>query len=162
MLTINELLKKAPSKKTCMKHPIGAVIETPDIQYVLGWNGAPTKSKHKKCLRENYPSGQGMELCPTVHAEIRAITYAAKKGIKLEGSTIYLSEWFPCDNCAKAIIETGIEKIVTPDEVYSDTKTYELVTKLKNQPYNFEMAEKLIREAGIEIFIDSSIKPGKE
>lgn len=159
MSLIKHLLKEALSKKTCMKHPVSVVIETPDMQHVLGWNGAPTKSKHKKCLRKGYPSGEGMELCPTVHAEIRAITYAAKKGIKLEGSTMYLSEWFPCDDCAKAVIEAGIKRLVTPDEVYSNSKIYELVPKLRNQSYNFEMAEKLIRQAGIELIIDNSIKP---
>jgi len=141
-----------------MKHPIGAVIGTVDSKYVLGWNGAPSKSKHKKCSREGYPSGQGMEFCPSVHAEVRAITYAAKKGIKLEGSTIYLSEWFPCSNCAKAITESGIRRLVTPDEVYSNAKSYELAPNLKNQPYNFELAEKILRESGIEIIIDSSLK----
>jgi len=70
-----------------------------------------------------------------------------------------MSEWFRCDNCAKAIIEAGIKKLVTPDELYSNPKTYELIPKLRNQSYNFEMSEELIREAKIEIIVDYSIKP---
>lgn len=162
MPSIEDLLKEALKKKTCMKHPVAVVIETLDSQYILGWNGAPSRGKkHKKCSRAGYPSGEGMELCPTVHAEIRAITYAAKHGISLDGSIIYMSEWFPCDNCAKAIIEAGIKKLITPDEIYSSVETCELIPKLRKQPYNFELAEKLIREAGIEVVIDSSIKPKK-
>ncbi|MBL7100801.1 MAG: cytidine deaminase [Nanoarchaeota archaeon] len=159
MPSINDLLKKALSKKTCMKHPVVVVIETLNSEYIIGWNGAPSKGKkHDKCSRAGFPSGEGMELCPTVHAEIKAITHSAKKGIKIEGSTMYMNEWFPCDNCAKAIIEAGIEKFVTPDEIYSNPKTYELVPLLRNQSYNFEMAEKLMREAKIKLVIDPSIR----
>jgi len=78
MPSISDLLKEALSKEVCMKHPVAAVIETLSSEYILGWNGAPSRGKpHKKCSREGYPSGEGMELCPGVHAEIRAITYAA-------------------------------------------------------------------------------------
>lgn len=156
---ISELLKEALSKKTCMKHPVAAVIEMPEGKYVLGWNGTPTKGlEHNECLRKGYASGQGMNLCPTVHAERRAISHAARDGISLSGGTIYMGEWFPCADCAKSIIEAGIVKLVTPDELYNDSKNHVLIEKLQNQPYNFEMAERLIREAGIKIVIDSSIK----
>lgn len=160
MSSIRDLLEEALSKKTCMKHPVAVVIETVNFEYVLGWNGAPSKGElHKKCLREGYASGEGMELCPSVHAEIRAITYAAKHGINLDGSTIYMSEWFPCDNCARAVIKAGVKRMITPDEVYSNPDTYELIPRLRNQSYNFELAEKLIRESGLELIIDPSIKP---
>jgi dCMP deaminase len=100
-----------------------------------------------------------MEICPTVHAEIKAISHAARDGIGLDGSTIYMNEWFPCDNCAKAIVEAGIIELVTPDKVYEDKKKHTLVERLRKQPYNFEMAEKLIRKAGIKIIIDPLIRP---
>lgn len=142
-----------------MKHPVAAVIETPENKYILGWNGAPTKGlEHNECSRKGYASGQGMNLCPTVHAERRAISHAAKDGISLTGGIIYMSEWFPCADCAKSIIEAGIASLVTPDKLYNDGKNHVLIEKLRNQPYNFEMAEKLIRDAGIEIIVDSSIK----
>ncbi len=157
---IRELLQHSLSKKVCDKHPIGALIETTDGVYIFGWNGPPTKGiEHNECLRKGYPSGKGMEICPTVHAEIKAICHAAQTGTSLHESTIYLNEWFPCDNCAKAIVEAGITTLVTPDEFYEDKKKHTLIEKLRNQPYNFEMAEKLIREAGIEVIIDPLIRP---
>lgn len=155
---INELLKEALSKQACYKHPVAALIETTDHQYITGWNGPPIKIEHSECLRKGYASGEGMQLCPTIHAERRAISRAAKLGIKLEDGNIYLNEWFPCADCAKSIIEAGLIKLITPDEVYSNKDTYELIPKLRNQPYNFEMAEKLLREASIEIIVDPSIK----
>ncbi len=138
----------------CKKHPISAVIESTDKKYVIGWNGAPTGIKHDECARAGFVSGEGMNLCPTVHAERRAISHAAKSGIATEGARIYLSEWFPCADCAKSIIEAGIIQLVTPDEFYSDNITHLLVPKLRNQPYNFEMAERLMREACLELLVD--------
>jgi len=155
---IRELLKDSLSRSTCYKHPVAAVIQT-EYDYVLGWNGAPFGIKHSECSRKGYASGEGFEKCPTIHAERRAISRAAKQGISLFNSTIYLNEWFPCADCAKSIIEAGIKRLVTPDEFYSDITYHILLPKLQNQPYNFEMAEKLMRESGIEIIVDETIRP---
>ncbi len=157
MQTINRSLEKAISKSTCLKHKVAAVIETVDKRHVLGWNGPPEFIKHDRCLREDYSSGKGMELCIGSHAERIAIAHASKDGIYSNEGTIYLSSWFPCADCAKSIVAAGIKRLVTPDEVYADVKNKILVDVLKKQPYNFEMAEKLIVGAGIEIIVDKSI-----
>lgn len=47
----------------------------------------------------------------TEHAERRAIYQAAKYGIKLEGCTLY-STWAACADCARAIVECGIVRLV--------------------------------------------------
>ncbi len=155
---IRELLLEALSKPCCKKHPVAAVIETCSGEYILGWNGPPIPDENHECLRKGYASGMGMELCPTTHAERRAISYAARDGIKTLDSVIHLNEWFPCADCAKSIIAAGIAKVVTPDQVYSNKDTHELASYLRNQPYNFELAERLIREANIEIIVAPGIR----
>jgi dCMP deaminase len=47
----------------------------------------------------------------TVHAEQNAITQAARRGIALEGSTLYC-RMTPCRTCAMLIINCGIERVV--------------------------------------------------
>ncbi|MEE9525574.1 MAG: deaminase [Candidatus Woesearchaeota archaeon] len=144
----------------CNKHPIAAVIETADGQYISGWNGPPKRwTGIHDCLRAEYPSGEGMEHCPTVHAEIKAIGSAAEQGISIKDATIYLSEWLSCANCTKTIEAAGITKIVTPDRVYWDKVNHILIPKLQNQPYNFELAEQIIVKSGIELIVDPSIRP---
>ena len=160
---VRSKLEEALRQKTCMKHAVVAVIETRYEQYIIGWNGAPTRGiEHYECLRKGMPSGQGMEICPTVHAEVRAIGSAARKGISLEYATMYMDGWFPCEDCTDVIIESGIYRLVTPDEVYSDKANHILVPGLRNQPYNFENSERLIRNARIEIIIDPRIRPSKK
>ena len=50
------------------------------------------------------------------HAERNAIYQAANKGIKLKGAKMY-SPWFPCADCARAIIQSGIEELIGHEEM---------------------------------------------
>jgi deoxycytidylate deaminase len=52
-----------------------------------------------------------LEYGRTVHAEMNAISDAVRLGISLRGSTLY-SNTFPCHNCAKHIVASGIKDVV--------------------------------------------------
>lgn len=52
-----------------------------------------------------------------VHAELNAILNATQS---LQGCTIYVS-LFPCNECSKAIIQSGIKEIVYEDDKYAET-----------------------------------------
>ncbi|EKD58537.1 MAG: hypothetical protein ACD_56C00106G0003 [uncultured bacterium] len=60
--------------------------------------------------RNNFHKGVHLELGTSIHGEAGAIAEAAKQGISLEGSEIYVST-FPCPPCAKLIACSGIKKI---------------------------------------------------
>lgn len=49
--------------------------------------------------------------CDALHSEIDVISRAAKKGIRLEGATIYVTR-YPCEACARAIAASGIKRVV--------------------------------------------------
>lgn len=59
-----------------------------------------------------------------VHAEMAAILSCARTGISLQGATLYCST-FPCHNCAKHIIGSGITRVVYI-EPYPKSKSVEL------------------------------------
>ena len=65
-----------------------------------------------------------------IHAEINAITYCAREGVALKGTTIYVTH-FPCLNCTKSIIAAGITKVVYKNDYRVDEYAYELF-KLNN------------------------------
>jgi deoxycytidylate deaminase len=52
-----------------------------------------------------------LEFGRDIHAEMCAITDAARKGVSVEGATLY-STTFPCHLCAKHIVAAGIKKVV--------------------------------------------------
>ena len=57
------------------------------------------------------PSGKGLDECLCVHAEQNAICQAARYGVDISGSTIYIT-LSPCLTCAKLIINAGIKEVV--------------------------------------------------
>lgn len=60
-----------------------------------------------------FESGEGLNYCPAVHAELNAIIHSAKHGASIKGATLYCNfNIAPCRECAKAIINSGISKVV--------------------------------------------------
>lgn len=52
-----------------------------------------------------------LEFGRDIHAEMSAITDAARKGVSVEGGTLYCTT-FPCHMCAKHIVAAGIKRVV--------------------------------------------------
>jgi dCMP deaminase len=61
----------------------------------------------------------------TIHAEANAIAWAARDGIRVEGSTLYVTHQ-PCINCAKFIINSGIRMVIF-NEPYRDSAGADLL-----------------------------------
>ena len=83
-----------------------------------GYNGFP-----KGCSDDEFPWGrdesEGETKYPfVVHAELNAILNT--RGKSLVGSTVYVG-LFPCNECAKAIIQAGIREVVYLSDKYADT-----------------------------------------
>lgn len=70
--------------------------------------------------------GERMNFGEAMHAEQLAVAKAAREGIKLEGTTIYVSK-FPCLNCAMSIIGAGIKRVVFEEDSYGIADAYILV-----------------------------------
>lgn len=82
---------------------VGAVIVRHDRTIAsLGYNGFPRGVKDAYLDREH-------KLLRTVHAEMNAILSAREP---LHGCTIYVTPLCPCANCAGAIIQAGISRVV--------------------------------------------------
>ncbi len=104
---------------------VGAVIVKDKRILTTGYNGAPAGLKscaeRGVCLRRerNITSGTMQEVCYAVHAEQNAIIQAAKLGISLEGSVMYVTHQ-PCVICTRMIINSGVKKVIYkngyPDE----------------------------------------------
>ena len=60
--------------------------------------------------RNNFHKGIGIEYSSAFHAEAAVITEAARKGISLEGTSLYVTI-FPCPPCAKQVAFSGVKKL---------------------------------------------------
>ena len=57
-----------------------------------------------------YGSGEGIEVASSIHSETALIAEAARRGISLEGTSIYITT-FPCPHCSRAIAHSGIKHV---------------------------------------------------
>jgi len=100
---------------------VGACIVNPDNRIVgVGYNGFPNG-----CSDDEFPwertseSGSPLDTkyLYVVHAELNAILNSTTN---LVGCTIYVT-MLPCNECAKAIIQSGIRRVIFTDDKYKDT-----------------------------------------
>jgi dCMP deaminase len=94
----------------------GAVIvDSRNVLVSLGWNGFPRGVDDTVDARHERPAKYHW----TEHAERNAIYNAAANGHPTKGCTIYLP-WYPCADCARAIIQSGIVCAVCIEPDWSD------------------------------------------
>ena len=100
----------------CTKVAVGAVIVSRGEVVAKGCNiTMPYMCKEEGCHRvllygENSDKHRMPHECLALHAEINAITSAARQGKKTEGATIIVTR-YPCEACARAIVSAGIRKV---------------------------------------------------
>ena len=96
---------------------VGACIVSQDnIIISTGYNGMP-----KGCSDDEFPwgrEGSDTKYPYVVHAELNAILNA--NGRDLRGSRVYVA-LFPCNECAKAIIQSGVKEVVYLSDKYKDS-----------------------------------------
>ena len=61
----------------------------------------------------------------TVHAEQNAVADAARRGVSLSGATAYITH-FPCVNCAKILVSSGIREVKYLHDYNNDDIVYKL------------------------------------
>ena len=96
---------------------VGACIVSQDnIIISTGYNGMP-----KGCSDDEYPwdrDGSETKYPFVVHAELNAVLNA--NGRDLRGSKLYVA-LFPCNECAKAIIQSGVKEVYYLSDKYADS-----------------------------------------
>ena len=126
---LSALRSKDPSTQ------VGACIVDENRKVVsIGYNGLPIG-----CSDDEFPWGRegGMlesKYAFVVHAELNAILNSTRS---LHGCTLYVS-LFPCNECAKAIIQSGIRKVIYECDKYANED-------------NVKASKKMLKAAGVEL-----------
>jgi dCMP deaminase len=110
--------KIASTRSTCNSRPVGAVIAKNNRVIATGYNGAMPGSSHcndhgpEFCYRRDcgVTDAKKDRACVSAHAEINAISQAAKLGISVDNADLYCTVK-PCPNCLKALAQAGIKKV---------------------------------------------------
>ncbi len=119
------IAEKVAERSTCIHRSVGAVIVIDKRILTTGYNGPPTGLQHCSetgCARKDVPSGERLDLCRAVHAEVNAVVQAAKCGIAVDGGTLYCTLGPPCWMCSNVMVNAGIVKVVVSTIDYPDAR----------------------------------------
>jgi len=97
---------------------VGAVIVDDTHRIVsIGYNGMPRGCDDSEFPWDREGDFYNTKYAYVVHAELNAILNSQRP---VSGCTIYVS-LFPCNECAKAIIQSGIKKVIYESDKYAAT-----------------------------------------
>jgi len=105
------------ARASCPAGHVGAVIVSAENVIIMtGYNGSPTGITHCTELGCSWVSRTGSDgsersYARHVHAEANAIARAARVGVRLNASTLYVTQE-PCPDCLKLCLQAGIRVIV--------------------------------------------------
>lgn len=101
-------------RATCIRKQVGAVLVRDGRILCSGYNGVPAGVQHcRECTKPEHGRCQKV-----LHAEAGLISYAAREGVSLVNSTLYVT-LSPCIECAKLILNCGIVEVFY-EEKYRD------------------------------------------
>jgi dCMP deaminase len=113
--TFMEVARAFAKRATCARRQVGAVITGGGYILSSGYNGSYVGSSHcidSPCQGVNLPSGTGLDLCSSIHAEQNAVARLRNPN---EADTIYCTT-APCVSCTKLILCTNIQRIVSDQD----------------------------------------------
>ncbi len=122
-----KLAMLASERATCPRMHCGCVLVKDRYVLSTGYNGSLPGLPHCDEVGCLIVDGHCVR---TNHAEMNAITQAARHGVSLLGATAYVTNT-PCTTCAKALLAAGIRRVV----IFSD--------------YRGSLAEKFFEESGV-------------
>lgn len=124
---MNNLLKSIAQNSNCQRRKVAAILcDENDNVISTGYNAV---LGHDCCKRKYCTSGENLELCNSIHAEMLACV-----NHNIEGKTLYVNT-FPCPVCTKYLIAGNIKKICFCEE-YA----------------NYEESAQLLLEHNIELY----------
>jgi dCMP deaminase len=121
-----EIARVVASRATCDRKHVGAVIVRDRTILSTGYNGSIRGLPH--CDEAGHLMENG-HCVATIHAEANAILQAAKNGVAIDKSEIFITA-SPCWPCFKLIANAGIKRIVF-GEFYRDERIFEYAQKLE-------------------------------
>ena len=131
MAFLTALRSSDPSTK------IGAVIIDKDLTVVsTGYNGMPRGME----ITDEQWNDKDFKYKMVVHAEANAIFNAGRQGKSLKDTTLFLN-WFPCLDCMKIIVQSGI----------TDICYYRNDSNVGKWQYSFADALRLAEIAGLKL-----------
>ena len=127
------------SRSTCNRLSVGAVLVRDKRIIAGGYNGSVAGDAH------------------CIDAEMNALLQCAKFGISADGASIYVTD-FPCLQCTKSLLQTGIKEINYIRNYHNDDYAMKLL-KLKNVAlHQIKLDSDILEEVDLDQYINPDQK----
>lgn len=131
-----EVADAISKRATCDRGRSGCVIAKDKQILATGYVGSPVGFPHcdevghqmKKVVHEDASISE--HCVRTVHAEQNAICQAAKRGVSINGATIYC-RMTPCRTCAMLLINSGIKRVYAERKYHAGAESEAMLRKAK-------------------------------
>jgi len=107
-----EIVEVTSKRSACERLHVGCILVRENRIISQGYNGFLPGCPHESIVRDGHEEA-------TIHAEQNAITDCAHRGVSCNNSVAYITH-YPCKNCAKLLIASGIKKIYYINDYKND------------------------------------------
>ena len=146
---LSALRSKDPSTQ------VGACIVSSDNRILsMGYNGTPNGFDDQDFPWDREGHALNTKYLYVCHAELNAILNFRGHKRDFEGAKIYVA-LFPCNECAKAIIQSGIKEVIYLSDKYKDQDNFK-ASKILFDKCNVKYRE-LIVEKNKKICLDLTV-----
>ena len=99
----SDLAKLVSKRSPCERLQVGCVLVKNNRIIATGYNGFLPNAEHKSIVVDNHEQA-------TIHAEQNCIADCAKRGVETSDAVAYVTH-YPCINCYKILVASGIKEI---------------------------------------------------
>jgi len=119
----SEFAKLTAKRSPCNRLNVGCIIVKDNRVIATGYNGFLPNAPHISIVRDNHEQA-------TVHAEQNCIADCAKRGVNTNDGIAYITH-YPCINCYKILVASGIKEIYYIND-YKNDEVIDLINKNLN------------------------------
>ena len=133
------IAKEVATRSTCDRKHVGALIVRDKTILSTGYNGSIRGMPHCDDVGHMMEDGHCVA---TIHAETNAILQAAKNGVMINNSEVYITA-SPCWPCFKMLANAGIKKIYY-GEFYRDQRIFDVAKQIGIELINIPVDQKTL------------------
>lgn len=112
-----EIVLSTAKRSPCHRLKVGCVLVKDNRIISHGYNGFVSNHPHSSVIVNDHEIA-------TIHAEQNAIIDCAKRGVVCDGAVAYITH-FPCVNCVKFLVQSGIKTIYYISDYKNDKELLE-------------------------------------
>jgi len=118
----SEIVLVTSKRSPCNRLKVGCLLVKDNRILSQGYNGFLPGCPHKSIVRDNHEQA-------TIHAEQNTISDCAKRGVSCVDAKAYITH-YPCINCCKLLLSSGIKEIYYLEDYKNDPIVQELCSQL--------------------------------